>query len=542
MTDSPASVGPATPSPPAAPPTPPQQQPEVSDPPAKRRKYDALVFVPGMGGPNPDQSSEGVARRAAKALERACRDRAVRFELSPKGQDEVIGKDGSGKEVSVGVRTIVRRVGDKGDPQPVLDVYARNYSDKFTGPYERGSLFYKCLLLLFTLLRYTWPVLRSLFRKTGKSGREKVQLVWAGVLVSLLWVYMGVLVFAVYATTAQLVRDNVNVAPQEPSDGKKKEGEGKDDGKGAIEKPSTGEPAAEKPAAASQPSEWWTRWSQRIAVIGAFLLAIWPNIQKQLSRAAVLYLCAVRYLDAGDGRPVLVGDVTDILAHVLRKQGGDGKDSLYRRVDVIAYSFGSVITLDALFPFAGHSSVPCSKVDTLFTIGCPFDVIRTYWANYFDDRHPDEMPKTRWMNVYSPKDILGSNFRNDDKPGQPEEDIGIECKPRYASGTGPTAAEGKEWRDTPGAAEPVRHDGADPAVTKPSREWTFKPHKNIEYGDGPFAKQSVLEMVFLGGLKAHTAYWDPEDDGATSWYSIMVTELYMDDQILGETTTATGPT
>lgn len=36
-------------------------------------------------------------------------------------------------------------------------------------------------------------------------------------------------------------------------------------------------------------------------------------------------------------------------------------------------------------------------------------------------------------------------------------------------------------------------------------------------------------------------YWDAEDEGATSWYSIMVTQLYTGDPILGETTTAGGP-
>ena len=351
---------------------------------------------------------------------------------------------------------------------------------------------------------------------------------------------MVVLVVAVSTTTAEFVRGDAGLSAPKPSDGKK-DGKKIDDGKGATDKPSTGELAAEKPVDTQSPG-WWTRWSQRIAVLGAFLLAVWPNLQKQLSRVAVLYLCAVRYLGAGDGRPALVGDITNILAHVLRKQDGEGKDSWYRRVDVIAYSFGSVITLDALFPFADQSSVPCRHVHTLFTVGCPFDIIRTYWADYFDDRHPGEMPKTRWLNVYSPKDILGSNFRNDDKPGQPEKKIGIECKPEHVREAALTAADGNEWRVASGATEPVRQDGADPIATDTNGSWTFQPNENIEYLDGPSAKQSLLESVLLGGLKAHMAYWDAEDENATSWYSIMVTQLYMDDQILGETTTATGPT
>jgi hypothetical protein len=58
------------------------------------------------------------------------------------------------------------------------------------------------------------------------------------------------------------------------------------------------------------------------------------------------------------------------------------------------------------------------SVHTLVTIGCPFDFVRTFWSDYFDESrdYTDKVP-LRWLNVYSPVDVLGSNFRNDPQPG-----------------------------------------------------------------------------------------------------------------------------
>ena len=100
----------------------------------------------------------------------------------------------------------------------------------------------------------------------------------------------------------------------------------------------------------------------------------------------------------------------------------------YRYVNVIAFSFGSVVAIDNIFP-AGWKPVPRTQIiNNLVTIGCPFDLFRMMWKHYFDDRMLlPGVPSCR-INVYSPLDILGSNFRDDEKMAEAKVSISADHK------------------------------------------------------------------------------------------------------------------
>jgi hypothetical protein len=87
-------------------------------------------------------------------------------------------------------------------------------------------------------------------------------------------------------------------------------------------------------------------------------------------------------------------------------------------IHVLAYSFGSIVILDALCPpetVERHERL--ALVQSLVTVGCPVDIVRLYYPDYFDQRlHPRlEIP---WCNLFIPADVLGSNLLDNDDRSQ----------------------------------------------------------------------------------------------------------------------------
>ena len=71
-----------------------------------------------------------------------------------------------------------------------------------------------------------------------------------------------------------------------------------------------------------------------------------------------------------------------LLEHLAEKE-----EVRYRRLDVVAYSFGTIVAIDAFFPLQGRPSRVFQDVETLGTIRCPFDLVRTFWPGYLDNRY-----------------------------------------------------------------------------------------------------------------------------------------------------------
>jgi hypothetical protein len=153
----------------------------------------------------------------------------------------------------------------------------------------------------------------------------------------------------------------------------------------------------------------------------------------------------------------------------------------YDRVDIVAYSFGSVVAIDALYPLADIPGPRFEQIDTLVTIGCPFDIIRTYWPEYFDRRwHRVGVPR-RWLNIYSPIDVFGSNFL--DVEGS---EIGV----RLQDGT------------------------------------TLRPHSEAWHVISEDRKVSPIQVLLMVGIKAHAMYWAPSFEQEDTVFAPVMRHLY----------------
>lgn len=86
-------------------------------------------------------------------------------------------------------------------------------------------------------------------------------------------------------------------------------------------------------------------------------------------------------------------------------------------IHILAYSFGSIVTLDALFPRdLGLRTGPdriAAAVSSLVTVGCPVDFVRQFYPTYLEGRIA-RCAGLPWTNLFLPEDILGSNFLDDD--------------------------------------------------------------------------------------------------------------------------------
>jgi hypothetical protein len=210
---------------------------------------------------------------------------------------------------------------------------------------------------------------------------------------------------------------------------------------------------------------WFPARLSQGLVVALTALGVWKSgVVSGLSRAAVGYTCVIQ----------------------------EQEDVRYRRIDVLAYSFGTIVALDGFFPRGGAPNIRLREVNTLVMVGCPFDFIRTYWPDYFNTRSVERDVPREWLNFYAPIDILGSNFRADGEIGQPEQGI-------------PT-------------------NGVPDARRRP---------RNLAYGASRSAADvGPLEFVTFLGLRSHSLYWARRDEAEETVFEPIVSTLYAGEPIL----------
>jgi hypothetical protein len=88
-------------------------------------------------------------------------------------------------------------------------------------------------------------------------------------------------------------------------------------------------------------------------------------------------------------------------------------------VDLLAFSLGSLLATDAIFPRQKRERVwsPALAIENWITIGYPYDLI--YWRrpDYFDRRQNPVVEFRHWINVVVKDDFLGTSFTKDDERG-----------------------------------------------------------------------------------------------------------------------------
>lgn len=125
------------------------------------------------------------------------------------------------------------------------------------------------------------------------------------------------------------------------------------------------------------------------------------EVSGHVNNAAGELVAAVRYLSEGYGRDAQTGRLYSLVCQLA--------ESGYTAVDIVGYSFGSILALDTLYRIAPAQvpQGPADVIDRLVTIGSPVVTIGTFWPGYWEGRSPWGGD---WINVWSPLDVLSSNL------------------------------------------------------------------------------------------------------------------------------------
>jgi hypothetical protein len=390
----------------------------------------AIIFVPGLGDTWVNQSVSTIGAKIASALDNEATTTSAVFTTEIWQE-----KYGAGNALTTLACTIHRK--DASGDKPVVDVFRLDSIRELRSRWESHNLLVKSLLPVRLLVQYVPKALRRK-KVRATSVRERFQLYYAMLLASLITAYIGLVVYSIVAI----------VVPAKALDGLSEQ------------------------------------IPQGVALALTLLGLTKAEFVKGITDGAVGNLSAMSYFRYGDRREQLVGNLARLVQHLAER----GKVE-YDRVDIVAYSFGTMIALDSFFPPSSREVRTFGQVKSLVTIGCPFDFVRTYWPHYFEDRgRPD--PSLPWLNLYLPLDVLSSNFRNDPKLDVPE--VGIPTN----------SADGR----------------------RPENRVFDDPTLNDKLG--------IVDFVFVLGLRSHDFYWGSETSSDLGVFPAVVRALYAGDAVL----------
>lgn len=514
----------------------------------------AMVYFPGLGT-RTDEGVDAVAHRIAVALDNNQADPGVSFAAHP---GAVFKYDGG----ATAAATIVRRR-EGFEDTPVLDVYEMDYRPFLTGAFDAGSPLYKVFQLMLALLANA-GMMRGAFRG-GQTFRQKLQ-VWYAALIATLMVAYVVMLIAAGISVMPPALQKVGETFGRYRAVKVADTRGKVLAKAApppVAKAATARAAASKPAWPARGrgavrADWraapfrslvdtlrygvavvlallrnsavfllddartwilatagWIGGKASLlrhivlAMTAAGLLSRW-SLKDMVQRTATLCACTAHYLSFGEHRNAILGHLARLLDSIRSR-----KDVEYAAVHLAGYSFGSVVALDALF----QDSPANRKFDGLVsitTVGCPADFIRTFHRDYFVDRYPSPT-RVHWVNVYSPADVLASNFVT----GRTSAPVMAQCDIATV-----LAAENAPAAELPARTAQSRH-ALNGAVrlrgTGEPAQLLRLPDLHIEFGAGPVGRlKSIAYFLRGGGFKAHTCYWGPGTSyDKTCWEEIV---------------------
>ncbi len=210
--------------------------------------------------------------------------------------------------------------------------------------------------------------------------------------------------------------------------------------------------------------------------ITTLLLLIIPRSKEIVTSLATEFACVDNYIQYGEQSQLILGNL-DLLMEYICETNVDAK------IHIHSYSFGSILALDLLYPIGNIPSANTLKnIELLITIGSPYEFVKAYYANFYDNRCLDMDDKMRWINVYSIADALATNFRKDGAIG--EADFGVEGS----------------------SLNPL----------------------NINYEISPVQSFSLVNFITLYHLKIHQHYWDSSTSGQSCMRMIFNEMIYQE--------------
>lgn len=457
---------------------------------AKNQAKDAIIFIPGLGRQFIDQGVETITRKLTGALDRQA--------LRPEPTFRMIGMPDEeyGNKFKAKVRAIGMSRPGKQSASAIADVYELDYKTTLTGRFEARNPFSKVLVMVSVLIPVAWRSLWAV-RQKGKELRDKLQMLTMAFIMLAVAAFTVMMVIAGAQTLKevgthgplQLLKASVKAAGFGSETEAKRVTPWPENGSGSG---SSG-PAEKKPAAdrkEAPPAEAAGNaggagpqlgvFQALIVLLAAMGLFNKNTLKESISVVATEYVCASNYLRMANQKQLILGQFMALLEHIAEKS------DQYRHIHVVAYSFGSLLAIDALFPNT-RPGPRLAMVKRLVTIGCPLDLVRTYYPNYFTQRQRIAGSPDRWINLYAPLDVFGSNFRNDS-----------------------------------------RRREADQGVTLLGREITaIGPERNIAYDAGLQIDQlNWFDVLTVKGMKLHGGYWTAEETPELNCFDSIVMELF----------------
>jgi hypothetical protein len=454
-------------------------------PSASNQAQDAILYIQGLAV----QPLEQTALRIAAAFEACSLSAGAAFMVSA-GDDEVLATPRA-PQLKSKVRTI-QRINPDGSNTNMIDLYEFEYVDTLTKNNKDSNLIVKTLRLAMQLL-VNVPRLWGAFvrRKSQKTLTDRLQFVYALCVMTLLIVYLAVLITAVYGTVTQVISAGQVGAAQAVAQAAASHSGTPTASQFMVAQAQLPSPASAQTQvgisgsallpAVGRLTELIGRWSPSLVILIAVLEAFYPKLKQQSLDAAFYYHSALEYLSFGSRGSVLDGQLLALLDQIEAKG--------YQNLHVVTYSFGSILALDCFFPANQPPSERVKGVSTLTTVGCPFDMIRVFWPQYYADRQSLADLCQHWTNIYSPIDIFGSNFRND--------------------------------------AELLPPDPKTAFCLNGSNSLHLCPSQNIVWTAGRSKKGlTTLELLALVGLNAHQSYWSNQYEGESTAFTMIISELY----------------
>jgi hypothetical protein len=496
------------------------------------QKIDAMICVPGIGDA-PGNRFMDVAERLATAMERSAATGRAVFSVATRDATTRYGK---------ALRSVaIRRQDDpKAEPRDVLHLYEYDYRPVLGDGLETKPPAVQATALGWTVA-FSFPSIVLAFRRRSKGWVQQVQVAYGGLLFAGMVFYLVLLLLGTAAAVTgkgtepaatRPAAQSTTTAPGTTGAGQQTATRGASSTAGPVSTATRtgGAAPAQSTAARWAGSAWstvrgwaatvwswftgWVAWLVGLVVViplaGSFMRF---NIRDVLSKAGPAVSTATSYLAAGQRRGDIVGGLGEMLEY-LEEEGASGVD--YGKVHVVAYSFGSLVAIDALFQRETEVSRRFRRIGTLITIGCPYDFVRTYWPRYFQDRYAagaGERP--RWLNVYSPLDVMGSNFI--DEPTRQER------KAYRAATAEQREAMRKDWDTRYGRGVELIGGG----MIRPAFE------DNVPFGDGQGGSASFWDWFQFVGFRAHGVYWSRESKVALNCFGPVLTRMYATEDAAG---------
>ena len=406
---------------------------------------DAFIFIPGISQEFADQSFENMARRIALAFERQAETANFRFSVKITNESFRFSDQ---RETQYQMATILRENND--EPVPLIDFYELEYHSLLTKDYYPKNLlinaFRLFLVIIINIPRIFWLFFGK--EKRAKTLTEKLQGLYAIGILSLLIVYAVILLIAGMDIIIQVFNNFLEF----------------------------------------DPPNWliFLRNSEVIVIFVALVEIVQPNIKEVWIKSAIQYVSIVEYLSLGTNKSVIKGKLTNFIENVAEK-------SEYKNIHIIAYSFGTIVAIDTIFPIKNMPTQRINSVNTLVTIGCPIDFIRLLWKDYFSNRKGIANIPKRWINIYSSIDILASNFRDDNKYSEAEKKINL---------------------------------------TNLRLEQQTKPENNIYSSGIDTNNLSLITWLALIGLRTHTMYWEKNFQSEVNCFDLLILAMYKNSDFL----------